>query len=145
MGFGPSEWSVGSDGEPRAASGLRLLPRDMLKIGQIALTGGMWNGKEVVPAEWVETRGDSRGRDRSRSQLRLSLVHGRRHRCRLAYDRAPEDEAETVGRHLDRVLAVAQVAVGNGEFVPFEAERHAEHVVRQANLVPEDFYQVVPA
>src|SRR5437773_6413493 len=35
MGFGPSEWSVGSDGEPRAASGLRLLPRDMLKIGQI--------------------------------------------------------------------------------------------------------------
>src|SRR5438067_4810374 len=54
MGFGPSEWSVGSDGEPRAASGLRLLPRDMLKIGQIALAGGMWNGKEVVPAEWVK-------------------------------------------------------------------------------------------
>ena len=26
MGFGPSEWSVGRDGEPRAASGLRLLP-----------------------------------------------------------------------------------------------------------------------
>jgi len=54
MGFGTSEWSVGSDGEPRAASGLRLLPRDMLKIGQIALAGGMWNGKEVVPAEWVK-------------------------------------------------------------------------------------------
>jgi CubicO group peptidase (beta-lactamase class C family) len=55
MGFGPSEWSVGGDGEPRAASGLRLLPRDMLKIGQIALTGGgRWNGKEVVPAEWVK-------------------------------------------------------------------------------------------
>jgi CubicO group peptidase (beta-lactamase class C family) len=54
MGFGPSEWSVGSDGEPRAASGLRLLPRDMLKIGQIALAGGMWNGKEVVPTEWVK-------------------------------------------------------------------------------------------
>jgi len=54
MGFGSSEWSVGSDDEPRAASGLRLLPRDMLKIGQIALAGGMWNGKEVVPAEWVK-------------------------------------------------------------------------------------------
>jgi hypothetical protein len=30
-------WSVGSDGEPRTASGLRLLPSDMLKVGQIAL------------------------------------------------------------------------------------------------------------
>jgi CubicO group peptidase (beta-lactamase class C family) len=54
MGFGPSEWSVGNDGEPRAASGLRLLPRDTLKIGQLALAEGTWNGKEVVPAEWVK-------------------------------------------------------------------------------------------
>ncbi len=49
MGFGPSEWVVGRDGEPRA-SGLRLLPRDMLKIGQLALAGGTWNGKPIVPA-----------------------------------------------------------------------------------------------
>jgi CubicO group peptidase (beta-lactamase class C family) len=54
MGFGPSEWSVGSDGEPRAASGLRLLPRDMLKIGQIVMAGGARNGKQVVPTEWVK-------------------------------------------------------------------------------------------
>ena len=53
MGFGPSEWTTGSDGEPHSASGLRLLPRDMLKIGQIVLAGGKWNGKQVVPAEWV--------------------------------------------------------------------------------------------
>jgi CubicO group peptidase (beta-lactamase class C family) len=53
MGFGPSEWSVGSNGEPRAASGLRLLPSDMLKVGQIALAGGMWDGEQLVPAEWV--------------------------------------------------------------------------------------------
>jgi CubicO group peptidase (beta-lactamase class C family) len=54
MGFGPSEWSVGSDGEPHTASGLRLLPRDTLKIGQITLADGMWNGKELVPTAWVE-------------------------------------------------------------------------------------------
>ena len=68
MGFGPSEWSVGSDGEPRAASGLRLLPRDMLKIGQIALASGMWNGKEVVPAGWVKRATTAQvAIDRSRS------------------------------------------------------------------------------
>ena len=54
MGFGPSEWSVGSDGEPRSASGLRLLPRDMLKIGQLVLAGGNWSGRQIVPREWVE-------------------------------------------------------------------------------------------
>jgi hypothetical protein len=32
MGFGPADWARGRDGEFRAASGLRLLPRDFLKI-----------------------------------------------------------------------------------------------------------------
>ncbi len=54
MGFGPSEWAISRDGEPRAASGLRLLPRDLLKVGQLALAGGMWQGRQVVPADWVK-------------------------------------------------------------------------------------------
>lgn len=54
MGFGPSEWTAGNDGEPHTASGLRLLPRDMLKLGQIVLSRGVWNGKPLVPGEWIE-------------------------------------------------------------------------------------------
>lgn len=54
IGFGPSEWAISRDGEPRAASGLRLLPRDLLKVGQLALAGGVWQGKQVVPADWVK-------------------------------------------------------------------------------------------
>jgi CubicO group peptidase (beta-lactamase class C family) len=27
----------------------------MSKIGQLVLTGGAWQGKQVVPAEWVKT------------------------------------------------------------------------------------------
>jgi CubicO group peptidase (beta-lactamase class C family) len=53
MGFGPAEWMKGDDGEPHTASGLRLLPRDMLKVGELALAGGAWNGKQTVPADWV--------------------------------------------------------------------------------------------
>lgn len=53
LGFGPAEWSKGHDGEPHTASGLRLLPRDMLKVGQLALAGGAWNGSQIVPADWV--------------------------------------------------------------------------------------------
>ena len=54
MGFGPAEWMKGADGEPHTASGLRLLPRDMLKVGQLALAGGAWNGQQIVPADWVK-------------------------------------------------------------------------------------------
>jgi CubicO group peptidase (beta-lactamase class C family) len=54
MGFGPSEWAVSADGEPRAASGCRLLPRDLLKVGQLALAGGAWQARQIVPAAWVK-------------------------------------------------------------------------------------------
>jgi CubicO group peptidase (beta-lactamase class C family) len=67
LGFCPSEWTVDRHGEPHATSGLRLLPRDMLKVGQLVLAQGAWNGRHIVPAEWVKRatparRGDRRSR-----------------------------------------------------------------------------------
>jgi CubicO group peptidase (beta-lactamase class C family) len=53
MGFGPVDWAQGTDGEPFAASGLRLLPQDMLKVGKLVLAGGDWLGRRLVAAEWV--------------------------------------------------------------------------------------------
>ena len=54
IGFGPVAWAQGRDGEYRAASGLRLLPRDLLKIGQLVHAGGVWNGDQIVPRDWVK-------------------------------------------------------------------------------------------
>jgi len=54
MEFGPVEWAQGHDGEPYAASGLRLLPRDTLKIGQLVLARGAWQTRQLVPTAWVE-------------------------------------------------------------------------------------------
>jgi CubicO group peptidase (beta-lactamase class C family) len=54
LDFGPAEWTKGKDGEPHSASGLRLLPRDMLKLGQLALAGGTWNGRQIVPSDWIK-------------------------------------------------------------------------------------------
>jgi CubicO group peptidase (beta-lactamase class C family) len=51
--FGAFEWYRDGRGNPIAASGLRLLPRDLVKIGQLMLAGGTWDGREIVPGDWV--------------------------------------------------------------------------------------------
>lgn len=39
--------------EIAAFGGLRLRPRDLAKIGQLMLSGGMWNGQRVISQSWV--------------------------------------------------------------------------------------------
>ncbi|MEO1495891.1 MAG: serine hydrolase [Planctomycetota bacterium] len=61
--FGPLqiehwEWLHDLDNEPAAHFGLRLTPRDMLKVGQLVLQDGEWNGKQVVPAAWIKEMSD---------------------------------------------------------------------------------------
>lgn len=54
LGISDVEWvRYPTTGEPVAASGLRLLPRDFVKIGQLVLAHGAWNGQQVVPADFV--------------------------------------------------------------------------------------------
>jgi CubicO group peptidase (beta-lactamase class C family) len=36
------------------ASGLRLTPRDMAKIGMLYVNDGKWRGEQIIPAAWVE-------------------------------------------------------------------------------------------
>jgi CubicO group peptidase (beta-lactamase class C family) len=52
LGITEFEW-LGSRGLPSAASGLRLRPRDLAKFGSLYLHDGEWNGRQVVPREWV--------------------------------------------------------------------------------------------
>ncbi|MGI9449198.1 MAG: serine hydrolase domain-containing protein [Geminicoccaceae bacterium] len=54
LGIDDVEWVEGSNGEPAAASGLRLRPRDLAKIGQLLLNQGHWQDREVVPRRWLE-------------------------------------------------------------------------------------------
>jgi len=54
LGIATSEWAKGTDGIASAASGLRLTPRDLARIGQMVVMGGKWEGRTVVPADWLE-------------------------------------------------------------------------------------------
>lgn len=48
-----SGWVADSMGVNTAGWGLTLSPVDMVKIGQLYLNHGMWNGKQIVSEKWV--------------------------------------------------------------------------------------------
>jgi CubicO group peptidase (beta-lactamase class C family) len=62
--IGRTEWITGNetwvarqsgraDGEPVAASGLRMTPRDLARIGRLVIDNGMADGRHIVPLEWL--------------------------------------------------------------------------------------------
>jgi CubicO group peptidase (beta-lactamase class C family) len=55
LGITQFEWvKMPANGEAAAASGLRLRPRDMAKIGELVLENGVWNGHRIVSEAWIE-------------------------------------------------------------------------------------------
>jgi CubicO group peptidase (beta-lactamase class C family) len=54
LGIGAFEWMRGADNTPSAASGLRMTPRDLARIGQMVLQKGKWQGTTVVPSSWLD-------------------------------------------------------------------------------------------
>jgi CubicO group peptidase (beta-lactamase class C family) len=54
LGITDFEWIRFPSGEPVAASGLRMRPRDLAKIGQLVLDHGAWKGAQIVPADWIK-------------------------------------------------------------------------------------------
>jgi len=49
-----SGWVTDEAGINAGGWGLTLSPMDMAKIGQLCLDGGMWNGKQIVSAGWID-------------------------------------------------------------------------------------------
>lgn len=57
-----SGWAADSKGINSAGWGLTLSAADMAKIGQLCLNGGLWEGRQIVSANWISasTREQSR-------------------------------------------------------------------------------------
>jgi CubicO group peptidase (beta-lactamase class C family) len=54
MGFANVFWARAPNGLYRGGEGLMLTPRDMAKFGYLNLNRGVWDGRPVIPAAWVE-------------------------------------------------------------------------------------------
>jgi CubicO group peptidase (beta-lactamase class C family) len=53
LALGPTEWLADAKGIPYAASGLRMTPRDLARIGMTMIDRGMAAGRPVIPAGWL--------------------------------------------------------------------------------------------
>ncbi|TGM60244.1 serine hydrolase domain-containing protein [Leptospira adleri] len=54
IGIEKFEWVEDWHGRGLAFAGLRLKPRDMLRIGRLILNEGVWNKKQIVPKKWIQ-------------------------------------------------------------------------------------------
>jgi len=95
LGIEGAEWRRNRNGEINSASGVRLTPRDLARIGQMVLQGGRWNDRPVVPTAWLDSSftpagmvfpGEDYGYLWRVGEMGTRTANGnRRHRYRLAW------------------------------------------------------------
>ena len=54
LGIENPEWPASPQGNTLGGWGLKVRTEDIAKFGQLYLQKGQWNGKQLVPAAWVE-------------------------------------------------------------------------------------------
>ena len=54
LGFKDPKWEVSPQGITTGAYGLSIRTEEIGKFGQLYLQKGVWNGKQLIPASWVE-------------------------------------------------------------------------------------------
>lgn len=54
LGMTPPTWGTNSQGITLGGYGLNLRTEDIAKFGQLYLQKGRWNGRQLLPAAWVE-------------------------------------------------------------------------------------------
>jgi CubicO group peptidase (beta-lactamase class C family) len=77
LGITKYEWAKLENGDPSAASGLRLRTRDMAKLGLLVWQEGKWQGKRLIGASLV--------RDAVKSHISLPIPPGNTRLAELGY------------------------------------------------------------
>ena len=54
LGIVDAVWPADDKGYPNGAASLKISPHDMVKIGNLILNGGRYNGFQLVPESWIK-------------------------------------------------------------------------------------------
>ena len=66
LGIPTPDWDVSAQGYNHGASGLHLRTEEIAKFGQLLLQRGEWQGRRLVPADWIDPRDLAPGLERQR-------------------------------------------------------------------------------
>jgi CubicO group peptidase (beta-lactamase class C family) len=115
LGIDDMLWQADPQGVSGGGWGLYLQPRDMAKIGYLWLRGGLWDGKQILPAAWIEgvRSADVDMRESWASDLRYG---------RQFWAMPPRDAFMAVGRNRQLIvvmpkLDIVAVMTGSQRFV----------------------------
>ena len=115
LGIDDVLWQADPQGVSLGGWGLRLQPRDMAKIGYLWLRGGLWEGRQILPAAWIEgvRRADVDMRESWASDLRYG---------RQFWVMPGRDVFMAVGKHRQLIvvmpkLDIVAVMTGSQRFV----------------------------
>ncbi|WP_411822683.1 serine hydrolase domain-containing protein [Leptospira sp. 'Mane'] len=102
LGINEYEWATDRYGRALAFGGLRLRPRDMLKLGRLVLNQGVWDKKQIVPKTWIA--------DSLKSQIStdITILSGNGSKVKYGY------QWWTGETHLPNRTVSWQFALGNG-------------------------------
>jgi CubicO group peptidase (beta-lactamase class C family) len=115
LGIDDVQWQTDPQGVTVGGWGLHLQPRDMAKIGYLWLRGGLWEGKQILPASWIEgvRKADIDMRESWASDLRYG---------RQFWGMPLRDAFMAVGKHRQLIvvmpkLDIVAVVTGSQRFV----------------------------
>lgn len=55
LGITRYRWTTDPSGNGMTAGSFMILPKDMLKIGQLVRDGGKWQGKQIISEKWISS------------------------------------------------------------------------------------------
>ena len=60
LGITDYVWSTDQNGLQNGGYGIEMTPQDMAKFGYLYLKDGKWEGKQIVPRDWVQSSGEAK-------------------------------------------------------------------------------------
>lgn len=133
LGLSSAVWEPDAAGHPVCSSYLWATPRDWATIGQFALQEGRWNGRQLLPTDWMRFSTSTVGVQSEDDGYGAHWWVNRRHDGILVHPLMPADAYWAAGHDGQQVVVVpsADLVVVRMGFTPDGADLGVDRLVSE--------------